>query len=107
MDIITLYLLLYTVVVIAATLNTYETIIARYDAVHYDVKQYRDCFVEYTRQNCVEMERRLQTISTDRLGLFCWALFWPLLAFCLIRYHFDISFMKKEIKAMRKHLDGA
>ena len=49
MDIIALYLLLYAVVITAATLNSYEEIIARYDSVHYEVKQYKASFIEYTR----------------------------------------------------------
>jgi hypothetical protein len=107
MDIIALYLLLYAVVITAATLNSYEEIIARYDSVHYEVKQYKASFIEYTRQNCVEMERRLQILSVERMGFIGWLLFWPTLTYCRIRYHFDIAFMKKEIKAMHKFLDEA
>jgi hypothetical protein len=107
MDIVTIYLLLYAGVVTLAIMNTYEDIIARYDTVHYEVQQYKANFIEYTRQNCFEMERRLQTLAVERLDWLCWFIFWPILGFCRIRYHFDIAFMKKEIKAMYKFLDGA
>ena len=107
MDIVTIYLLLYAGVITLATMKSYEDIIARYDTVHYEVQQYKASFIEYTRQNCFEMERRLQILSVERMGFIGWLLFWPILGFCRIRYHFDIAFMKKEIKAMNKFLDGA